>query len=186
MKVEKVETMLDGKWLSFKKAIYKDKNGIEREWEYASRNNKIVVMMLCKQKNSDKILFISQPRVPVNKKVIGIPGGLIDGNETPEEAALRELNEETGYKGKVIRKSPLMVKSAGFGDEVTYLIEIEVDPKSLTKQKLDETEDITIFWMSPKEFYEKYKDGKQINEMIEYDSWAFIIGYLQNASKGHS
>lgn len=182
MKVEKIETINDGKWLSFKKAIYHDRNGVVREWEFASRNDKIVVMMLCKQKKSDKILFISQPRAPVNKNVIGIPGGLIDGNETPEEAALRELDEETGYKGKTIRKSPLMVKSAGFGDEMTYLVEIEVDPKSQSGQKLDETEDITYFWMSPKEFYEKYKDNKQDNVMIEYDAWAFITGYLQKNS----
>jgi ADP-ribose pyrophosphatase len=27
-----------------------------------------------------------------------MPAGLVDANETPEEAALRELKEETGYE----------------------------------------------------------------------------------------
>ena len=34
------------------------------------------------------------------------PAGLIDDNESPEAAALRELEEETGYKGDVAECSP--------------------------------------------------------------------------------
>jgi 8-oxo-dGTP pyrophosphatase MutT (NUDIX family) len=180
MKIEKVETIKEGKWLSLKKAIYYDKNGKLKEWEFASRNNKIVVMMLCKQKKSDKILFISQPRPPINKHVISIPGGLVEEKETPEQTALRELKEETGYKGKVINKSPLSIKSAGFGDEFTYLVEIEVNEKDISAQKLEETEEISLFWMSPNEFYEKYKAMDTTKEMIEYDTWTYIVGCISS------
>jgi ADP-ribose pyrophosphatase len=38
------------------------------------------------------------------------PSGLIDANEKPEEAALRELKEETGYVGKVTSVSPIFVR----------------------------------------------------------------------------
>lgn len=38
-------------------------------------------------------------------KPSGLPG-LIDDNESPEAAALRELEEETGYKGDVAECSP--------------------------------------------------------------------------------
>lgn len=40
--------------------------------------------------------------------MIEVPAGLVDPGENPEQAALRELKEETGYVGKVTESSPLM------------------------------------------------------------------------------
>ena len=40
--------------------------------------------------------------------MIEVPAGLIDAGETAEDAALRELKEETGYIGVVVQTSPIM------------------------------------------------------------------------------
>jgi ADP-ribose pyrophosphatase len=54
--------------------------------------------------------------------VIENPAGLIDHGEDPEKAALRELEEETGYiPEKLILLSPYIPSSAGLTDEYSYL-----------------------------------------------------------------
>lgn len=49
-----------------------------------------------------------QFRPPLDKIVIEVPAGLVDAGETAEEAAVRELKEETGYVGTVSETSPVM------------------------------------------------------------------------------
>ena len=50
------------------------------------------------------VVFVRQFRHGVGHVVLEIPGGLIDGDESPEEAAKRELREETGYEATRVRK----------------------------------------------------------------------------------
>lgn len=56
----------------------------------------------------NEIVLQKQYRPPIDKIVIEVPAGLIDEGETAEEAAVRELREETGYVGVVSETSPVM------------------------------------------------------------------------------
>ena len=50
-----------------------------------------------------KMILTKQYRHPLGKIVYDIPGGAIEPGETPEQAALRELEEETGYTAEKIK-----------------------------------------------------------------------------------
>lgn len=52
----------------------------------------------------DKFVMIRNYRYPVDLFVLEIPAGLIDPGEEPEEAAKRELEEETGFVSKGLKK----------------------------------------------------------------------------------
>ena len=58
-------------------------------------------------------ILITQYRPPVDSFSIELPAGLIDEGEGPEEAAVRELKEETGYTGEVVKVTGLMVNDPG-------------------------------------------------------------------------
>ncbi len=45
----------------------------------------------------NKVILILQYRIPVTSWVLECPAGQIDASESPSEAAVRELREETGY-----------------------------------------------------------------------------------------
>jgi 8-oxo-dGTP pyrophosphatase MutT (NUDIX family) len=49
----------------------------------------------------NEIVMVRQYRHGARKVTLEIPGGIIDPDETPAEAAARELLEETGYRGLV-------------------------------------------------------------------------------------
>lgn len=55
-----------------------------------------VLIYAVSEEDPDKIIMIRQYRYPLGRKIMELPAGLIDAGETPEEAAVRELKEETG------------------------------------------------------------------------------------------
>lgn len=56
-----------------------------------------------------EIVLQRQFRPPVNAICIEIPAGLVDEGETPEQAAIRELHEETGYVGEILMSTSIML-----------------------------------------------------------------------------
>lgn len=54
------------------------------------------------KRSGPELLLQKQFRPPLDKVAIEMPAGLIDKDETPEECAVRELKEETGYIGEAI------------------------------------------------------------------------------------
>lgn len=62
----------------------------------------IVVPVLRTADTGDHFLMVTQWRHGSSTESIEFPGGVIDANEEPEEAALRELCEETGYTAKTM------------------------------------------------------------------------------------
>jgi ADP-ribose pyrophosphatase len=48
--------------------------------------------------DDERVLIVRQYRPAVEHDTLELPSGLVDAGETPEEAARRELLEETGYQ----------------------------------------------------------------------------------------
>lgn len=69
-------------------------------WEYASRTRDIRAVVILAQVDG-KVVLIEQDRVPIGRRCIELPAGLVgdeDSNATIEDTAVKEMIEETGYR----------------------------------------------------------------------------------------
>lgn len=69
-------------------------------WEYASRARNIRAVVILAEVDG-KVLLVEQDRVPIGKRCIELPAGLVgdeDAHATVEATAIKEMEEETGYR----------------------------------------------------------------------------------------
>jgi ADP-ribose diphosphatase len=72
-------------------------------------------------KNDGKIIMVNQFRYPFQKNVLELPAGKLDKGEDPYVCAVRELEEETGYKAKNVKKIGHIYTTPGFCTEVLHI-----------------------------------------------------------------
>jgi ADP-ribose pyrophosphatase len=102
----------------------------ENGWEYVVRKNTLGVAIVCVyNKDNKKYLVIEQYRIPVKKRLIEFPAGLIEAKETSIDTAIRELKEEIGLICSPNRLIDLgqVYSSAGLANEKAYLYGLVID-----------------------------------------------------------
>lgn len=74
------------------------------KWEYVSRTRGIhaaVILAIDEDADGRHVLLVDQYRVPLGRRCIELPAGLVGDEQADEDAAIaaaRELEEETGYR----------------------------------------------------------------------------------------
>jgi len=120
MKNGGIETLHEGRFLRLVR---------DGRWEYVARTNSSGAAFIVAVTPEDELLLVEQYRVPLQAGTIELPAGMIGDeehirDEGIEESALRELEEETGYRGSaahILTSGPV---AAGLTSERLHLIEI--------------------------------------------------------------
>lgn len=115
-------------------------------WEYVERCNAGSAVIVIAVTPEDKLVFVEQFRVPMNANTIEMPAGLVgdtDANDTLEDAARRELLEETGWLASDVKVLMVGPTSSGMSNELVAFVRA----RGLTRVHAgggDETENITV------------------------------------------
>ena len=83
----------------------------------------------------DNVLMVDQYRSALGKNLLEIPAGGIDDGEDPKTTAIREMQEETGFKPKKLVSLGGFYSTPGFTNEYLYLyIATDLAPSRLTAE----------------------------------------------------
>ena len=179
-RVVSVTQVASTRWLKLQTLSYTDHDGKVREWDVVARTTKqspdkadsVVIIPLLQRAGSNAVetVLVEQYRPPVGRMVVSFPAGLICEGESPEDAALRELREETGFVGEkckyIPKVSPEVCMTPGMSDASAHCVLVHVDLDNPYNQgtpipELDEGEFITIKRVDLRDGLKNMFDGSE-------------------------
>lgn len=135
-----VETPWQGRYISVK---------VKGSWEYVSRPGGIraaVILALDEGSDGPHVILVEQYRVPLGKNCIELPAGLVgddSAGEAPHIAAMRELEEETGYHAASWTNAGEYYSSPGMVSE-SFTLFVARDLHRISQGGGVKDEDITV------------------------------------------
>ncbi len=90
-----------------------------------------------------EILLVRRAKEPARGKW-SLPGGFIEAEETPEEGVLRELEEETGIRGKVVKLLGVVTERSPFYGPL-IILGYHVTAERGTLRAGDDAEEVRYF-----------------------------------------
>ena len=167
--VKKSEKVYDGKILK----VFRDEimmpDGKTAAREIIEKNNASAIVPVDDDGN---LIFVRQYRHPAKDMVLEIPAGTFEAHEDPYDCALRELEEEIGYRAESLTYIGWTYCSVGVCTERIYLYIAEKLIKG--EQHLDPDEFIEIERYSLQEavnmvFNGTIKDSKTVMGILAYN-----------------
>ena len=168
-----------GKFLSLKESVLVNRDGRKYIWESVVRNKRTkVAVVIARMKPSGRYVLIRQYRPPIDNYVLGMPAGLVRGDV--RKNALRELKEETGYKGRVIEVSPRFKLSPAVMDDDVFLVEVEIDEKDKANrhpiQELEPEEQIEVVLAKKSGIRRLIASEIRAGREVASALWYFLLG----------
>ena len=162
MKIKRYTPLTRAKWLNLFDVTYTNRLGHDKRWQVASRAAKPkcisgqfappdAVIIVPYHRPQAKLVLIREYRIPLADFEFGFPAGLIEAGESVEDAARRELLEETGlHVTRFIKTSPPVYSSAGMTDESVVMAYVDCDGDASTTGN-GQSELIEVLLLAPAE-----------------------------------
>lgn len=127
--------VLEGKNFSFKQDKVELPNGRITFRDIVQHPGAVGILAIT---DLNEVILVEQFRYATGQKLLEIPAGTIEQNESIEACVFRELEEETGYKAKKIRKLVSCYTSPGYSSEILHIYFAEDLIETAMKTEEDE------------------------------------------------
>jgi len=105
-----------------------------------------------------RLVLVGNYRVSVDDHLLELPAGKLERDEIPDDAARRELEEETGYRASDVRPLGRFYTSPGLGDELMHVY--AADGLEAVGQRLEPGESIEVVVFEADEVLRMAADGR--------------------------
>ena len=129
----------EGRSFSFKTDQVELPNGRTTTRDIVDHPGAVAIVPLL---DDSKIVLIRQFRYAAGKELLEIPAGTLEKGEKPDDCAVRELKEETGYEANSMRRLLSCYMAPGYSNEVIHLYVATGLKKG--EKEMEEDEEIAV------------------------------------------
>ncbi|UCF84885.1 MAG: NUDIX hydrolase [Desulfobacteraceae bacterium] len=126
--------------------------------------------------SEDNVVMVRQYRHGIQDVTLEIPGGLVEDHDSPEEAAGKELCEETGYRASEMILLGRVYPNPAIQNNVCYTF-FAKDVFLAGDQNLDEKEDIEVLIRPLAEIPRLIREGEITHSLVLAAFYRFFMEY---------
>ena len=150
------------------KRRYELPSGLQNDFDIVSGRDSVAVLAITPDK---KVILARQFRPGPQQQFNEMPGGMVDAGESPLDAGVRELLEETGYAGDALH-----LGEAWHGGYSTGMRQVVVvtNCKKVQEVAHEPTEDIEVVLMDMQDFKEQAYRGELTDGFGAFRGLAYL------------
>jgi len=164
------EKKFESQWIELFYDDVIDNNKLPLKYNVVHFKQDSVVVLVCKE---NELLLTENYRYPVEKVQLEFPAGGVEDGECPEEAAYREIFEETGIYTKCHESEYFFYPSNGIIDQKIHVVIADYDYGTIKVQD----EILNCYWVKIADILKLVIDGSITDAPTINALFYFLLNY---------
>ena len=155
------------------------RTGLDHDFFILESSDWVNIIPITRENN---VVLVQQYRHGTREVTLEIPGGLVEKNDTPEEAARRELIEETGYDAQKIEPLGFVYPNPAIQNNLCYTF-LATGVFHSGEQQQDEKEDIEVVLRPIDEIPRIIREGLISHSLVIAAFYRFFVEHRGGYSR---